>query len=362
MRIIYISLIVLISITACTNNKENNQGTSTEIRQQSIDELLSNPKITLGNPVSKKYREKVHCTGTVGIPPTDLLAVHSQVAGSIAYMKYLPGDYVKKGALLFRISNPKLIEWQRNFLETMEKQKLSEKEFERKNGLYQSGAINDKEFQIAESEKNLLTLSLKGLKTELENMGINTEKLENEQEFQNSVPVYSQISGYIQEVFINKGEWVQADTRLMSVANDQHIHLELNVLSKDVPYVKKGQRVSFFLPNHSQELEAEVVKLNPLLNEKTGTRSIHCHLEENDCESILPGMFVNADIDVDEQELIGLPLDAVIKEGQDYFAFRKNGDNLIKTELERVRLAEDFVICDLAVQDTFVLSGAYYLE
>jgi len=296
------------------------------------------------------------------IPPTDLVSIHSQMEGTISYLTYLPGDFVSKGSLLFRISEPGLISKQRIFLETWEKFKLAEKEYARKELLSRSGAIHEKEFQEAESRKNEWNASYSGYEKELQMLGIDTKKLKADLEFQPSIPIFSPISGYVREVKVNRGQLISPKDKLMEIVNDDHIHLELQVLSRDIPLIRKGQQVKFMLPNNDKTLKAEIIKLNPTLDDDSGTLRIHCHIEEEDCRSILPGMFVNAIILVDDREVTGLPAEAVIKEGNELFAYKKSGDQLLKQLLINPERTDDFVIFEGNPQDSFVVKGAYYLE
>jgi len=358
-------LIIIITFTVLAGcktekNSENNPTASTIT--ESFTSELENDKIVLGNLEKRIIQDWVQCTGKVTIPPTDLVSVHSKTSGNIEFMKYLPGDYIVKGKLLFTISNPDLLIKQREFLEIKEKFDLSKKVYDRKTDLFEANVINEKEFQQAESSKQLLEASYEGRLLELKLLGINTESLLTEGKLQSNVPIYSAISGYVQAVYVNKGQMIEPNIKLMDIANDQHVLLELQVLAKDVPQVSKGQKVIFTLPKKAMELHAEIKKLNPLLNEDNGTRTVYCQINSEACQYVLPGMFVNASIEVEGREVQGIPSEGVLKEGQEYFIYRKTKEGLKKEKIEHPEIMDDFFIFEAGHQDTFVLKGAYYIE
>lgn len=358
-----IPFIVLLITAGCKENQnvtDSNEQAETTVN--SLSAILQNPAISIGPAETRMHSDSIQCTGEIAIPPTELLSIHSKVGGTVQYMHLLPGDYVKRGALLFRISDPELIAKQREFLETLEKLSLAQKEFDRKNSLFLSGALHEKEYQEAESAKNLLLASYEGMKKELNFIGVDTETLEKDRSFSSVVPVYSQLSGIVQDVYVNMGQMIGPETRLMDIASDEHIHLELNVLAKDVPFLRKGQEVFFTLPQKSIEMKARVERMNPVLDKTQGTRRIHCHIEEEGNENILPGMFVNAIIQSGAREVSGLPTEAVIKVEQSYFVYKKEDNQLVRKKIQPEEVYDDFIIFDANPLDTFVTKGAYYIE
>jgi len=326
------------------------------------DILASNDAVKIGTLQTKVVEQTVHSTGRIEVPPTELISVHSKSKGFVENMKYLPGDYVKKGALLFTVFNPDLVEKQRILLETKAELSLAEKDFDRKSSLQAENATTQKSFDEALAKKELLSAKYKGLKNELQLLGINLTSLEKEQKFQSKLFIHAIQSGYVHEVLVNKGQMIEPQNKLMEIANDAHIHLELQVLSKDVPLLEKKQEVQFTLANNPQKFSATVVKLNPVLDHETGTLRVHCHINDEQSKQMRAGMFVNAAIKVEAQEMKGLPLEAVIKEGENYFAYFAKGSLLEKQLLKNVRVSDNFVMFDNNLSNEMVIAGAYYVE
>ncbi len=326
------------------------------------DILNANPQIKIGTLETKTIPHKINCTGVIAIPPTELLSVHSKSAGFIEMMKYIPGDYVKKGAILFGIANPELLEKQRLFMEAKAELALALKDYERKRTLKAEDATTEKAFDEALGRKELMEAKYKGFKNELKLIGIDVNALENEQKFQSKIYVHASKSGYVSEVYVNQGQMIQPSDKLMDIANNGHIHLELQILSKDVPLVATGQKVNFTLPNNPRIFSAEIVKINPVLNEETGTLNAHCHIQIDDCKQTIPGMFVNAEIEVEAQKVKGLPLDAVVKEGEEYFVYIVEGNSFTKQLLENPHVLNNFITFEDIGFQKLVVAGAYYVQ
>jgi cobalt-zinc-cadmium efflux system membrane fusion protein len=364
---LYIFLILSVFIAACSSSPKDDNAESemaeNEQPQLTVAEILkANPKIRIDSVRKKKASQRINCTGKIEVPPTEVISVHSRTAGFIESMKYLPGDYVKKGARLFSITNSELIEKQRLFLETKAELSLSNKTYERKRVLQAENATTAVAWDEAQAKKELLSATYNGLKSELKMLGIDTDALENEQKFQSHVTVYASHSGFVSEVDVNRGQMVSPETKLMEISNDAHIHLALQILSKDATLVAKDQRVEFTLPNNPKIMGAKIEKINPVLDDRTGTLNVHCHIDKKDTKYTIPGMFVNASISVEEREFSGLPLNAVIKEGNEYYAFVVVGEYLEKQLLDNTQVHGDFVTFDGLKSEQMVVSGAYYVE
>lgn len=311
----------------------------------------------------RKITHDIVCTGTVEVPPTDLISVHSRTSGQVSGLKYLPGDYVKKGTQLLRITNPALIHDQRILLETKAKLAAAQRTLERQTILNAGEATTAAVLDAARSETELLTATYNGLRQELQQYGVDVDRLETEGTFQSSVGVFAAGSGYVHSVSTNQGKSVSPTDELLQLAGTNHLHLELSVPSREVAAVRKGQRVEFLLPFNDVRGVATVEKINPMVDVETATLNVHCHFEGALPEGLVPGLFLNATILTGERLLTGLPLSGVVKEGNQYFGYRMVGGETEKTLLRDALLMGEFVTFSAASESgDWVTEGAYYLE
>ena len=365
----YSFIILLLSslfINACNNVIDTEKATSSSDEQLSLDTEdveTGNSLIKTGPIVSQSVDHIIPCTGQLAIPPTDIIAIHSKIGGQVKSIQYLPGDYVNKGAFLMSIENPLLVEKQRLLLETKAQLNYALKEYERKKTLKDGQATTEKAYDESLQQKELLTATYNGLRVELQLLGINVEALEKQQNFQSNINIYAAESGYIHEVFTNQGQMVTPDNVLMMMANKQHLHLELQVLSQDIPYIQNDQKVQFRVPGHEATYSAKIVKINPMLEDGKSTLQVHCHIDGKMPQQLLPGLFVNAHILAGQQSLTGLPENGVVKEGENYYAYQVKGKEFEKVLLQDAKVKAGFVTFTPPTGvDTWVVEGAYYVE
>jgi cobalt-zinc-cadmium efflux system membrane fusion protein len=282
--------------------------------------------------------------------------------GQATLSAYLPGDYVKKGTLLARVENPGFVAQQRLLLETKTSMEAAWKDFERKKALKTGSAVPEKEYDKSKYEYELLSVRYEGLKREMELLGIDVQSLEAEKKFQPAINVYARQSGYIQDISIHNGQRVSPETQLMTIAETGHLHLALEVLSKDIGAIKTGQEVEFSLPGQEGAFRAKISKINPMLEKDRSSLSIHCDIEEANTSLLVPGLFANAIIYSASQALEGLPLGGVVKEGEDYYAFKITGEKVEKLHLHVTQIMEDFVVFEGPKEGEWVVDGGYYVE
>lgn len=99
----------------------------------------------------------------------------------------------------------------------------------------------------------------------------------------------------------------------MEIIDNSHVHIELNVFEKDIMNMKKEQKIIFTIPEASKKKYNAEVHLVGTAIEKNRTIKVHGHLEDEDEENFLTGMFVEAEIITEETLLNALPNTAVIK-------------------------------------------------
>lgn len=367
LKLKYTYIILLALIMGCkSQDKSMESEMPTEVVSEeatlTVQQILSNnPAVKVGPLLKRSVKETIKCTGRIDLPPMELISIHSKTEGFINYLQFIEGDYVRKGALLFIISNPELIEKQRRLLETKAELSIAEKEVKRKKALIAEEATTQKSYEQAVGQMDLLTATYMGLKKELEIIGIDIVSLEKEMNYQSQIRIYAPDNGSIHHINVNKGQRIDPSKELMSIANDDHMHLELDILPKDAGYIAHGQVVQFTLPNSNKIYYAEVEKINPMIDEITGTLRVHCHIRKDTGNMIKTGLFTNAEVAVGTREVFGLPMDAVIKEGEDYFIYVKQGDQFQKQMLTNPDIVNGFVAID-SMDVEVVTAGAYYIE
>jgi cobalt-zinc-cadmium efflux system membrane fusion protein len=105
---------------------------------------------------------------------------------------------------------------------------------------------------------------------------------------------------------VSQGKFLAQSEMIMEILDVDHIHLELNVFEKDVLKIKKGDSLTFKIPELSdQSYKAYVKLIGAEVNENRSVR-VHAHPLEEDVNFSV-GMFVNAIFESDSQEKLALP-------------------------------------------------------
>ncbi|MES2732445.1 MAG: efflux RND transporter periplasmic adaptor subunit [Bacteroidota bacterium] len=143
--------------------------------------------------------------------------------------------------------------------------------------------------------------------------------------FSTTIPIRTPISGYVTQVNVNLGKFVNSTDAMFEIVNTEHLHAELMVFEKDVIRIRKGQKIRFTLPNESnQQRQATVYLIGKEIDQNRAVR-VHGHLDQEDT-NLLPGMFINAVIEVSANTVSAVPEQAVVKsEGKQYIFVQRQG-------------------------------------
>jgi cobalt-zinc-cadmium efflux system membrane fusion protein len=163
------------------------------------------------------------------------------------------------------------------------------------------------------------------------------------------------------------------------------MHVDLLVYEKDLLKVKEGQTVHFVLTNQSnKEIEGTIFNVGKSFENETKTVAVHAHIEDKDA-LLIPGMYVNALIDIGSNEVKTLPEDAIVQaEGRSFiFLYEKENDEAedpeqdghshgpekthfsrieVKTGPSQLGYIQVTPLEKIHQGDKIVLSGAYYLQ
>lgn len=375
---IYITALALFFATCGSENKENSQQSEMEHNHhQEMDKEVVvttkqfiNANMKLGVLQEFSFGEGIKVTGTIDVPPRSKAVITSFVAGRVKISSLLIGDKVKKGQALITIENISFIELQQSYLEVSEQIEYLKSEYDRQKQLYDEKIASQKVYLKAQSDYKTMLSRYLGLKKKLELLNINITDVENGK-ITSSVTIFSPINGRISQLNVNSGSYVNPTDEIMEIINTDHIHVELNVFEKDIMKVKKGQKIRFKVSESSNKLhEAEVHLVGTSINSETRTVKVHGHLNEEDQEHFLAGMFVDAEILITDTKKTGVPERAIIEtEGKKSVLILKNKANNEYTfkekEVETGELNNGFVeilnITDFNSKDSLLTQGGYSL-
>ncbi|NRF37165.1 efflux RND transporter periplasmic adaptor subunit [Pedobacter foliorum] len=299
--------------------------------------------------------------GQINVPPQNLVSVSVPLGGYLKSTNMLAGTQVGKGQVLAVIEDPQYIQLQQDYLSAKSKLSYAVKEYQRQKELNTAKAGSDKVLQQAESDFKNLSIESKGLAERLRLIGLNPGKL-TEDNISRTINIYSPINGYVSKVNVNIGKYVTPSDIIFELVNPADIHLNLTVFEKDLNKIKIGQQVMAYsnsLPN--QKYITKIVLVSHSLNNDRSTE-VHCNFEQYD-KSLVPGMYMNAEVQVETDKIDALPNDAFVNyENKDY-VFVSNGNNSFKiTEVIKGKTEQGFTAINSDLKgNKVVVKGAYSL-
>ena len=269
---------------------------------------------TLSN---ENIANKILLTGQINVPPTGMAGVSSSTGGIVKTARFVPGNYVTRGQTLAVVENPELARLQQEYLQSKSNLGYAQKDYNRQMYLNKYQASSDKVTQKAANEAQSQGAAVRGIESQLRSYGISPGSVSTGN-IRKSVAVVAPISGYISRVNATIGQYVSSADVLYEIVNNGQTHLVLKVFEKDLNKISVGQKVYAFTNQNPEKKYAATVKL--IGKDFAPDRSvlIHCDLIDKD-ESLIPGTFMNAEIEVNAEEGFVIPDDAIVSwEGKQY--------------------------------------------
>lgn len=360
---------------ATSKEKEHSEeGHGTE---EGVVELTMQQAETIGleiNPLEKKsLGNTIKVTGKLELFPQNRANISPFVGGNVRSIKVIEGDKVNNGQVLAYLEHPDIISMQQEFQEKNDELVFLKQDFERKQILYDKGVSSGKEFQMAQSKFRSTTSSVKGLRSKLRLLGINTDKVLQGHIF-SSVPITTPISGYVDEVMVSLGDYVAPQTKMFTVSDNSEIHVDFKVYEKDIRKVKEGQEIYFTVAaKPDQLLKAKIHAIGKTF--ESDAKALHVHADvHNDDKELLPGMYVEGRIVQDAKMAFAVPEDAIVKEGEQSYIFildedDKKEENKMKFKMIPVNVGitdlgyvEINLPAEIAQKVKVVTKGAYTLS
>lgn len=322
-------IIILSILTAGCNSSKTNKETpianGSENAVSLTAEQMKIAGIQTGTAEVKTISTVLKVNGVIDVPPQNMVSISFPLGGYLKSTKLLPGMHVSKGEVLAVLEDPQYIQLQQDYLMAKAKLGFLEADFNRQKELNATKANSDKTFQQAKADYESQKVLIKSLSEKLQLIGINPNTL-NEDNLSRTVNVYSPINGFVSAVNVNIGRYVSPTDVLFELVDPDDVHLNLTVFEKDVNQLSIGQKVvAFNNQNPDKKHEAEIILVSRNLNTNRAAE-VHCHFKKYDKE-LLPGMFMNAEINVHSKDALTVPEEAVVRWQNKNYVFVATGSN-----------------------------------
>lgn len=321
----FIGAIFLISC----GNKKNEETKSAETKSIDIIKLspeqVKNAGLESGNPTIKNVKEILQLQGTVTVPPKSVISISIPLGGYVKSTNLIAGMNVQKGQVLAILEDMQFIELQQDYLMAKEKFELAQNEHRRQKELNVNKAASDKVLEQITTEMRTQRITMSSLEQKLNLLGINA-KILNVNNISKTIKVVSPINGLVSKVNVNIGKYVNPTDMLFELIDKKDIVLTLNAFEKDVTSLSIGQNVTVYAnASDTKKYGAKIAFINQSLN---GDRAAEIICKVNAYNpALLPGLFINAEVEVENQKALTVPEDAVVRWEGKFYVFTELGNN-----------------------------------
>lgn len=360
-----LTIIAIVFLSSCGDKKTESETEVTPIIENTTtltDAQIKNAGIVTGKIEQKEVSSTLKLNGKIDVPPQNLVSISVPMGGYLKYTKLLEGMYVTKGQVLCVVEDQQYIQLQEDYLLAKAKIGYAKAEFERQRELNRSKASSDKVYQQAQSEYNSLSVMVQSYGAKLKFAGINPSNV-SATNISKSINIYSPISGYVSQVNVNIGKYVNPSDILFEIVNPSDIHLALTVFEKDINKLAIGQSVvAYTNTNPEKKYYCKIILIGKDFSENRSTE-MHCHFTNFD-KALLPGMYMNAEIELNSQQSNVLPSDAVVNFENKNYIFVEKGSKQFEMKEITIGTAENGfteILSDDLKDESIVIKGAYSL-
>lgn len=396
-----INLLVLVSILSLMagckhDHSDHDHGTDsaqsmaegTNDKEVHLNEAqFKNAGISLGGFVMKNLSDVVNANGYTKLDPQDEAEVSMPISGTIKSINVIEGNYIKRGQALAKMTSLEYNKMLQEEVELQEKLAVSKSdksylklEFERQKTLAKDNINARKVFEKVSSDLQKTEFKIKSLNDQIKILNQAIDMISPSKG--STVNITAPISGYVTHVDAKIGTIVHPEKPIFKIVDNSKMHVDLLIYEKDLSKIKVDQTVRFILTNQSnQEIKGQIYNIGKSFANETKSVAVHADIEENNA-NLIPGMYINALIDIGNNEVQTLPEEAIVMAEGRNFIFVKLGHHHGESEDQHSHDVEEIEFLRIEVStgasqlghievkplaaipegSEIVTGGAYYLQ
>jgi cobalt-zinc-cadmium efflux system membrane fusion protein len=336
-----LALAMLFLFNSCMNEGTNKADGDTEIpvenkitisRKQFVEANME-----IGGLCDTTFSRFITSNGYIGVPVSNKVTIGSFMGGNVSAIMVQIGQRVNKGQVLIKIQNAEFIELQRDYLESKAEFLNVKTVYERLKNLAGDNISSQKELQQAEMDYSVTGTRTKALEEKLRLIHIDPNSLD-VGEIKSEYSLYAPINGFVSNIYVNPGAWLNAEFPTMDLINTDDLFLHLEVFEKDITKIREGMKVKgSLLDSGSNDLEATIETIGKQIDPLKRTIGVVARINNAEKFQLVYGMFVGAKIMYENYQVVSLPEDAVVDvDNKNYVILIKeeSGDVVIAEQIE----------------------------
>jgi cobalt-zinc-cadmium efflux system membrane fusion protein len=363
-------VLILVFFTACNRKQADtadipmtNKLTVNEVQLKS--EQAKAIGLATGYITQRNLKTALKVNGKLMLPPHNQATVSLLMGGVVENILVAEGQLVTQGQVLATIQNSEFVQLQQDYLQSTATLKFLKADYERQKELQEENINAAKVFQKAELDYQYETSNNNGIKQKLKLYNVNAEKL-TPGNINSTFNVIAPIPGNIHNINVNIGKFAEQNMELFEIVDNRFLHIDLTIFEKDISKIQIGQQLTFTDANDPNHIHnATIFSFNKAFEKDQQAVIAHAKIEDLN-ETLLPGMFIEARINVDDSTTSTLPNDAIVSNGDEHFIFVETATNTYKkVQVQVGTIDQGFTevtpLEAISAQQKVVIKGAYYL-
>ena len=307
---------------------------------------------------SRAFREVINTSGQLLSAGGDKSIIVAPHDGQVVLQQPVTeGRLVNSDEEILQITGEGLVfdSYRENYLAAKGRYELAKSNYERSGQLIEDKIITQREFDEACQE-------YKVAKAAFENLGTGTSN-------NATSSVLSAANGFIAEVYVIHGQFVEAGDPLLSIAKNQKLLLKADVSQNHWHCLPDIVSANFLSPDKSvvystEELNGDLVSYSRNASESAWSTPVYFEIDAR--PDIIPGSFVEVYL---QSKAIGnvlaIPVEALTEEQGSHFVYvQLNGETFEKRQVKTgiSNGSETEIISGLTEGERVVVRGAYQIK
>jgi cobalt-zinc-cadmium efflux system membrane fusion protein len=360
---------------ACGNQSESPSAAKTEPASLQSGVLQLTPeessRIALEvTPVTRgQFRASREFPATVQANENELAEVTTLIRGRVVKVHVDVGQDVKKGTLLAMLHSTDLGVAEGAYLKARAKLHEADLAYERAKDLHENKAVSLAELQRREAEMKTARAEARETHGRLELLGVTrqeVERLDREHTIKADVPLRAPFDGRVIMRNITRGEVVETQQKLFTVADLSDVWVVGNVPEKDVHFIGKDQTVEVVAAAYPHAIfKGRITYVSDVLDPATRTMRLRVTVPNPDMR-LKPEMYALVRVYSEpDPETLTVPLAAIQNGPTGKMVFVQRGAN--EFEFRTVKLGSEHgevvtVLNGVQAGEPVVTKGSFVLK
>lgn len=301
------------------------------------DQQIKLAEIKFDTVQMKLIRNEIHVTGKVTADETQSKIISSLSNGVIENLSVKnQGDQIHKGQLLYTIRSTELYSAQQEYIDLINENANQQMIDAAKNKLLLMG--------VSAADVSAITVSKKPV---------------------NSLHVYASDDGFINEIFIGDGTYIEKGSALFKTTSQNKLWIDALVNLSDINQIHLNDSAIINIPSAtSQKFFGSIIFISPAVELPNHFVSVRIQVENNS-GLLKPGMFADISVYQGDSTALAVSTDALIQMHNHSFVWTRNDSGTfeikqVETGISNSTLVE--IISGLKPGDRVVSSGVYLLN